>query len=161
MGKIALTLVSTLTMACFLSGCRQDSPAPAETPQTAGTFTGQELPEKVEELEGTPLYSGSEEIHSLLALDGASYLLIAPQDPLKAVLVLEPGAVPAELAKRESKPVKLSGKKEVADSKALVDLVKQRYELDLQTDTEGRVVVLRVESAGTVPVQDASTPQGE
>ena len=97
----------------------------------------------------------------MLALDGASYLLIAPQDPLKALLVLEPGAVPAELAKRESKLVKLSGKKESAESQALLELVKERYQLELQTDDSGRVVVLRTESSGTAPVQDASTPQGE
>jgi len=110
-----------------------------------GTFTGQDLPEKIEELKGTPLYSISEELSSVAEIPGAAFLLIAPQDPTKALLVVEQETLPADLAKRASKPIALSGKKESKKSESLAAHVKERYELELKSDANGDIIVLMVQ----------------
>jgi hypothetical protein len=142
--KSAFHILAVVYMAIILVGCQQG--APTETPSTpavAGTFTGQDLAESIEELEGTPLYSISQEITDVAKVEGAAFLLIAPQDPTKALLVVEVQTTPADLAKRDSKQTKYSGKRKTMDSQALVDLVRERYELELQTDDQGKVVVLQ------------------
>lgn len=138
-------LASVFIAGLLFVGCQQQEEHSATpTPAVAGTFTGQDLPSKVEELNGTPLYSVSKELTGVAKLEGATYLLIAPQDPTKALLVQEKGATPESLSGRESKPIKISGAKTTTDSADLVKHVKERYEMDLQVDDAGKVVVLQV-----------------
>ena len=150
-GKLKLCSVSLLLLGLLGTGCSQKTPSQAApTPEVAGTFTGQELPTEVEELDGTPLYSISEEISGLHEFDGAAYLLIAPQDPTKALLVSESGVSPADLSKRESKPSTISGVKELIDSEKLKNHVTERYQLALQTNASGKVILLKAKSAASV-----------
>lgn len=166
----AKTALFALALAAAVVGCSGEPAAPSPTPEAVGTYTGQDLPDVVEELEGTPLYSQSAELTPLAKVQGATYLLIAPQDPLKALVVVEEGASPEEVAKRKSEPVKLAGKRETLDAQALVDHVKAQYQLDLKTDDKGQVIVLKVAKgpaaaatpeAGAATPQDASTPAVE
>ena len=148
-------LVAILAAGVLLTGCQQESaPTATVTPASAGTFTGQDLPSKVENLNGTPLYSISKELTEASKLEGATYLLIAPQDPTMALLVQEKGLTPDELSGRESKPTTISGVKTTTSLPQVVQHVKERYELDLQVNDKGEVVVLQ---AGA-PVQTGSTP---
>jgi hypothetical protein len=121
-------------------------------------YTGQELPAAVEELEGTPLYSGSEELTRLAGGPDAVYLLIAPQDPSKALLVQEKGAEPSAVTGRESKPIKVSGSKKSLKSEPLLKHVQERYELELQTDPSGGVVLLMAEPVATAEDTTVSPP---
>jgi hypothetical protein len=158
----AKSVLLALGLALAVAGCSGESAAPSPTPEAVGTYTGQDLPEVVEQLEGTPLYSQSSELTPLAKVQGATYLLIAPQDPLKALLVVEEGASPEEVSKRQSGPVKLAGKSETLDAPALVDHVKAQYQLDLKTDDKGKVIVLKVSgvpSSETAPAADSATPQ--
>ena len=166
----AKSLLLALGLAVAVVGCSGESAKPSPTPEAVGTYTGQDLPEVVEQLEGTPLYSQSAELTPLAKVQGATYLLIAPQDPLKALLVVEEGASPEEVSKRESGPVKLAGKSETLDAPALVEHVKAQYQLDLKTDEKGKVIVVKVSGApsgdatpdaGSATPQDASTPAVE
>lgn len=148
-GRSVAAILLSLVLGVFAGGCSQgEDPKASQSPEASGTFTGQNLPTEVEELEGTPLYSVSEDFAKIVKLDGAPYLLIAPQDPLKALLILEPGVDPAEVKTRESKQIKLSGTSEPIEAKELIEHVKQQYELDLKTDENGKVVVLRVKPSG-------------
>ena len=149
-GKLKLCSVSLLLMGLLGTGCSQTAPSQtAPSPEVAGTFTGQDLPSEVEELEGTPLYSISGELSGMHQFDGAAYLLIAPQDPTKALLVSESGVAPAELSKRESKPTKISGVKELIDSEKLKNHVTERYQMALQTNADGKVILLKAKTTGT------------
>jgi uncharacterized lipoprotein YbaY len=156
-------LAPAVALTLMVAGCSGETVAPTPTPQAVGTFTGQDLPEVVEELEGTPIYSESVDLAPLTELKGATYLLVAPQDPLKALLVVEDGAKPEDVAKRKSAMVKLTGKKEVLESGTLVQHVKDEYQLELKTDDKGQIIVLRVAAANTPAEtpQDASTPNVE
>ncbi|HIB65042.1 MAG TPA: hypothetical protein EYO33_08020 [Phycisphaerales bacterium] len=147
-------LVAILAAGVLLTGCSQES-APTATPAAAGTFSGQELPNKVDNLDGTPLYSISKELTEASKLEGATYLLIAPQNPTMALLVQEKGTAPDELSGRESKPTTLSGVKTTSALPEVVQLVKERYELDLQVNDKGEVVILQA----TAPVPSDATPK--
>ena len=134
---LALSLVSL--------GCQNTSaPTIAANPTPLGVFTGQSLPTEVLELEGIPLFSASEQLAKNVDYSGATYLLLAPQDPSKALLILEPNSEPSELAKRPSGPVKVTGSKELKKADGLLKHVKDTYQLDLQIAPSGEVVVLRV-----------------
>ena len=155
-------LAPALALTVIVSGCSGESATPSPTPQAVGTFTGQDLPQVVEELEGTPIYSESVDLAPLTNLNGATYLLIAPQDPLKALLVVEEGAKPEDVSKRESAMLKLTGKSESIEAGDLVKHVKDEYQLDLKTDDQGKVIVLRVSAKDAPAVNSAvSTPQDE
>ena len=155
-----LLTLTTLT----LSGCQGgQKPKASPTPAAVGTFTGQQLPDKVEKLEGTPFYSISPALSEVAKLPGACYLVIAPQDPTRALLIHEPNSKPEEVAKRESKSTEYSGRNTSVDSKALVEHVKQTYDLELNTANDGKVVILEVASAplsGTTPA-DKEVKDGE
>ena len=158
-GKWTGLLSACLLAGLLLTGCNQETPAPQPTAVEAGTFTGQKLPDKVEQLDGTPLYSISEELTTVAKAEDACFLLIAPQDPTKALLVKESGTKPAELATRESKMTKFSGSKSTMKSESLVAHVKENYQLDLQVDN-GEVVVLSVSAPDATPDVDAGA-EGE
>jgi hypothetical protein len=168
--KLAL-LAPAVALTMTLTGCSGEGANPSPTPEAVGQYTGQDLPEIVEELEGTPIYSESVDLAPLTNLKGATYLIIAPQDPLNALLVVEEGASPEDVIERKSAPVKLAGKRESLDAGSLVKHVKDEYQLDLKTDDKGQVIVLRVAAkdspvAKTTPAvtatpQSAATPQDE
>lgn len=161
--SLALPVVACLSLALGGTGCKSEEPAPA-TPVEVGTFTGQSLPETVEKLEGTPLYSSSKEISGLAKFNGAAYLLIAPQDPTKALIVVEPGANPEEVSQRPSQPITLAGSRDTVEGKELASQIKERYQLDLQTTADGKVETLLVKTspAGSTPAATpAETPAGE
>ena len=99
----------------------------------------------MEQLEGTPLYSLSETITEIANFSGAAYLLLAPKNPTKALVVLEPETEPSSLKERSSEPVKISGRKELMKADALLKHVKDTYQMDLQTSPSGEVIVLRAE----------------
>lgn len=156
----SVILVLTLALPLSIVGCTGNGANSSPTPRSVGTFTGQDLPELVEELEGTPLYSESVRLTPLAKTDDAVYLLIAPQDPLKALLILEEGAVPEDVALRKSEIVKLAGKRDSLKNEALVAHVKEQYQLDLKTNESGEVLVLRV-VAGDSPATTASPAPGQ
>lgn len=163
LGKVAGYLTPCLLAGLLLAGCQQEEPAPTPTTTVAGTFTGQELPEEIEQLSGTPLYSVSEELTGVAATEDACFLLIAPQDPTKALLVQEKGSKPADLASRESQTTDFSGTKTTKKSDALVTHVKERYELDLQVSESGDVVILNVEppaATSSAETESAETEAG-
>ncbi|MFA5506002.1 MAG: hypothetical protein WC314_16395 [Vulcanimicrobiota bacterium] len=154
---LAKTAALALALATTLAGCSGNGSTSPATPQAVGTYTGQDLPEVVEELEGTPLYTGSTELTGLAQAQGATYLLIAPQDPLKALLVVEEGTTAEQVAQRQSAPVKLAGTRGTLDAQPLIEHVKANYELDLKTDEQGRIIVLNVPNAAAAP-QSTATP---
>ena len=147
LGRFALGL-SFLLLLVLLPGCSKSEPTTAQTPAASGTFTGQDLPDAVEQLEGTPLYTSATELAPLHKLEGACFLLIAPQSPDKTLMVFEEGAKAESLSTRESKPIKVSGTKETLESPDLVKHVKERYGLDLQMNEAGQVVYLKARMEG-------------
>ena len=61
----AKSVLLALGLAVAVAGCSGESAVPSPTPEAVGTYTGQDLPEVVEQLEGTPLYSQSAELTTL------------------------------------------------------------------------------------------------
>lgn len=147
LGKFVAILACTVVLGLSVGGCQGEPPTPTATPESVGTFTGQELPEVVEQLEGTPIYSSSPGLAQVLPSESGAYLLIAPQDPLQALLVIEEGVTSETINERESKPVLLSGHKASIDPGAVLAYVEEHYQLELQTTPDGQVVVLRVASS--------------
>lgn len=148
----------------LLSGCQKDEPANnSASPVEAGTFTGQKLPEKVENLTGTPFYTTSKELTPQAKVEGACYLVIAPQSPTKAVLVVEKMSKPEEVAARPSELTEFSGQTTSIDSPDLIKLVKESYDLDLNLTDDGKIAVLelsRVPTKGATPAT-AEVEKGE
>ena len=140
----------------LVASCQSNSSPVATTPTASsspGYYTGQALPSNVESLSGTPLYSTSVELAEKLQLPGAPFLLIAPQNPEEALLVLETGADPAEMKSRASQITEFSGVTETADAKDFVEFAKSSYQLNLKTDDNGKLVILRI-----APKDSQNTP---
>ena len=151
--RTSLALAGALSASLlFLSGCQNQGSEPgpsASASPTSTAFTGQALPSKVDRLSGTPLYTISPELAAKAKLDGAPFLIIAPQDPSQALLIVEAGSQPAELVKRPSKLTDFSGATESIDAPELIGLVKDKTGLNLKTDASGKVVALKVASSTT------------
>lgn len=146
-------LVATLVSSCQTPSA---SPVPASASPTPTYYRGQNLPKQVESLSGTPLYSTSIELAKTAKLtNGAPFLLIAPQNPSQALLVIEPGITPEALLERPSNLSDFAGSTESLDAPELVNQVKDSFGLELKTGDDGKVVVLRLG-----PAQD-ETPGGE
>lgn len=147
-----------------LSGCQAPGSGEGSPPSSASPagheYSGQNLPPKVDQLSGTPFYNTSPELASRAKLDGAPFLLIAPLDPTRALLVVEQGTTPAELAKRPSEKADFSGTTEAVEAPQLVGYVKESTGLELKTDDDGKVVVLKVQKPALVPAASAS-PAGD
>jgi hypothetical protein len=143
----------------LLGGCQGQPPSGGEVSASASptpnVYTGQSLPAKVDRLNGTPLYGSSAELAAQAKLEGAPFLLIAPQDPTRALLVLEAGSTPAEVASRPSQQSDFSGVTESIDAPQLLSYVKDKIGLDLKTDDSGKVVVLKVAHSGAAPASPA------
>jgi hypothetical protein len=137
-----------LCVALWLSGCQGNGSADAPTSPatTASTmFSGQELPGQVDRLTGTPYYTNSEKLAKLASLEGAPFLLMAPQDPTKVLLVVEAGTEPAALLNRPSQLADFSGSTKTVDSPELVKFVKEEMGVELKQNESGQVVVLVVQ----------------
>jgi hypothetical protein len=91
---------------------------------------------------------------AIAKLDGAPFLLMAPQDPTRALLVVERGSTPADVAGRPSELSDFSGVTETSDATELVKFVKDDIGLELKVNEAGKVVVLMVER----PVPGTATP---
>jgi hypothetical protein len=121
-------------------------------------YSGQALPAKVERLSGTPYYRSSDKMAAMAKLDGAPFLLMAPQDPTRALLVVEHGSTPADVMGRPSELSDFSGVTETSDATELVKFVKDDIGLELKVNEAGKVVVLKVERAATPAVPSTATP---
>lgn len=156
-----------LLVALLLAGCQGAGPGEttASASPTPTMFSGQTLPSKVEMLTGTPIYTSSEKMAPLVKLEGAPFLLMAPQEPTRALLVIETGSAPSALAGRPSELAQFSGTTELIEAPDLVKFVKDEMGVELKQDEAGKVVVLRVQpaSAGataTTPAQPATATPG-
>jgi hypothetical protein len=164
---VAAAMAALLLLSgCPGQGAGEATPSASSSPH-GNEFSGQNLPSKVESLSGTPFYNNSAELASRAKLEGAPFLLIAPLEPTKALLVLEVGSKPADLAQRASQKTDFSGVTESIEAPQLGAFVKESTGLDLKTDESGKVVVLKVQkpAAGTVsmsatpaPVSASATP---
>ncbi len=155
--NFSLWLAAGSTVALLLVGC-QTQPTGTAT-AASGTpspsyYRGQSLPSEVDKLSGTPLYTTSEDIAKKAKIDGAPFLLIAPQNPSQALLVVESGSTPKDLAGRASNLSDFTGTTESLDAPALVEFVKESFGLELKVDEAGKIVVLRVSS-----IKSSSTPK--
>lgn len=160
-----MVAVTTVTLFLF-SGCQGGGKVEVRsTPDQVGNYTGQQLPDKVEKLVGTPFYSTAKELAGVAKLQGASYLVIAPQAPTNAVLVLEKMSKVEDVAARPSTMSEFSGKTTTVAAPELVTYVKEHYELDLNVAADGKVTVLELSqapSAGASPTpQPAEGDKGE
>lgn len=157
--SVRLQLAATAYLVTLISGCQtpSSSQVTASDSPTPTYYRGQNLPQQVEKLSGTPLYSTSEELAKTAKLtDGAPFLLIAPQNPSQALLVIEPGTTPKALLERPSNLGDFAGSTESLDAPELVSQVKDAFGLELKTGDDGKVVVLRLSSAqGATPSEDA------
>ncbi len=160
MSKSSYCRAALAVVVVLLSGCQgpssSASPTPVATP-TANVYTGQTLPSKVERLEGTPLYTKSAQMAAVTKIDGAAFLLMAPQNPTEALLVVESGSTPPDLAGRPSQLGEFSGQKETLEAPELVKFVKDETGLDLKQE-DGKVVVVRVSKAGSATPTPGAKP---
>lgn len=152
----AFSAALLLTAGCkgFVSG--QADVTPSASP-TGSMYTGQTLPSKVDLLSGTPYYANSEKMAAAVKLDGAPFLIMAPQEPTKALLVLESGTAPSEVKGRPSELRDFSGVTETIEAPGLITMVKDDLGLDLKTDESGKVVMLKIAKGAPIPA-GASTP---
>lgn len=155
---------AVLSAALLLPGCKtsdhQGTVSASATP-TSSMYSGQALPSQVELLSGTPYYANSEKMAALVKLEGAPFLLMAPQDPTKALLVLEAGSTPSAITGRPSELSDFSGVTETIEAPELVKFVKDDIGLDLKQDESGKVVVLKVKAppaAGATSATPEATP---
>lgn len=151
----ALVAAGTLTL-LLVSGCQNQNSGQVEpSPTAGGTFTGQALPDKVEDLMGTPFYSSSKDLATQVKVEGACYLVIAPQNPSHAFLVLEKMSTPEEVAPRPSTLTKFSGRITGLDAPDLVRHVKEGYELDLVLTQDKKVTMLELSQPPTADATPA------
>ncbi len=156
------SLAGVLLTTLLVSSCQSNS-SPVATAPTAssspGYYTGQALPSNVENLSGTPLYSTSVELAEKLPMQGAPFLLIAPQNPEEALLVVETGADPAEMKSRPSQITEFSGVTETTDAKDFLEFVKTSYQLNLKIDDNGKLVILRIQPKASQNAPATPSPQ--
>lgn len=134
----------------------QSEVTPSASPSSS-MYTGQALPAKVDLLSGTPYYANSAKLAAAAKLVGAPFLLMAPQEPTKALLILEAGSTPADVTGRPSELRDFSGVTETIDSPELIKLVKDDLGLDLKVDDAGKVVVMKVAKGDPAPKATGST----
>lgn len=148
----AFSAAVLLTAGCkgFVSGDGEVTPSASPT---GSMYTGQTLPSKVDLLSGTPYYASSDKLAAAAKLDGAPFLLMAPQEPTKALLVVEAGTAPAEVKGRPSELRDFSGVTESLDAPELIKLVKDDLGLDLKVDDAGKVVILKVMKGSPAPAR--------
>lgn len=157
-----MALLGAFSAAVLLgSGCQNQeagagSPVASASP-TSTVFSGQSLPSTIDSLTGTPYYTNSSKLAEIAKLDGAPFLLIAPQDPSKALLVLELEAKPSELAERPSQLGNFSGSTESIEAPELIKFVKDDTGLDLQQDN-GKVTVLKLTNTTATSDSTPSAP---
>lgn len=147
MSKTPKSLVAVTAAVLFLHGCQGNSTTDAATPAatpTSNVYSGQSLPAQVDRLGGTPLYTKSAQMAGAAKLPGAPFLLMAPQNPTEALLVVEVGSAPTDLVNRPSELGEFSGVTEMLDAPDLVKFVKDETALDLKQEG-GKVVMLKVE----------------
>lgn len=153
-------LAATACTALLFSGCQtpQGGQVTASGTPSPSYYRGQSLPSQVDKLSGTPLYSTSEELAKKAKItDGAPFLLIAPQNPSQALLVVEPGTSPKDLLSRPSSLSDFAGTTESLDAPELAGHVKDAFGLELKTDDSGKIVLLRLKSGQATPAA-GSTP---
>lgn len=159
--NLSLWLAAGSTVALLLVGCQTQpigtGTAASGTP-TPSYYRGQSLPSEVDKLSGTPLYTTSEEIAKIAKIDGAPFLLIAPQNPSQALLVVESGTAPKDLTGRPSNLSEFTGSTESLEAPALVEFVKESFALELKVDEAGKIVVLRVSNPNNSTPKAATTP---
>lgn len=161
--SLRLFLAATACTALLGSGCQ--SPSPGQTTASAtpspSYYRGQSLPSKVDKLSGTPLYTTSEDLAKKAKItDGAPFLLIAPQNPSQALLVIEPGTAAKALASRPSNLSDFAGTTEALEAPELISHVKDSFGLELKTDEAGKVVVLRLTGTGSAASSSVTPSAG-
>ena len=148
-----MTNLRCFALASLLSlgflGCTQppasNAPNPAAT-VSSGIFGGATLPQKVDGLIGTAFLSISPDLTAALKnppAPGAYFLVLAPEDPVKAILVCA-GTVltPEQLSKKLSAKMTLRGPVKNFADPAFKKMVKDKYQLDLASAGEEIQVVL-------------------
>jgi hypothetical protein len=137
----------------FTSSCQGEksvSSGPSASASPASTmFSGQNLPAKVDRLSGTPYYRNSPEMAGIVKVDGAPFLLMAPQNPTQALLVIEQGTLPAQIVERPSQLTDFDGTTDSLESPELAKFVKDNLGLDLKKDEAGKIVTLKVAPGAT------------
>lgn len=150
-----------LLIALLGSGCQATGPSPSPTASASAAstlFTGQVLPPEVQRLTGTPYYGTSDELAGQIpGLNGAPFLLMAPQNPTVALLVVESGSQPADVKERPSQLTDFSGRTERLDNPEAVKAVRESTGLDLLQEN-GQIIVLRISSPGVAPAAASPTP---
>ncbi len=148
-------------VALLSAGCQTpstDAGTAASGTPSPSYYRGQSLPNEVENLSGTPLYTTSEDLSQKAKIDGAPFLLIAPQNPNQALLVIESDSSPKDIAGRTSELSQFTGKTETLEAPALIEFVKESFGLELKVEESGKVLALRVSKDGGATPKAATTP---
>ncbi len=140
-----IRILLSLILFAVLAGCQQGDPnssSEASGPEPVGEYIGQDLPNQVQALSGIPLFFISPELSLKAAEPGAFFLLLAPQDPQRAVLVLLSDETPEAVAGRSSENHELDGTTKLLANPGLAEFVKENYEIELASDDSGNLILL-------------------
>lgn len=162
------SMAVALLLTSALAGCSAPPPAgPTTTPKSVSTnaqaFDGKTLPDSVSGLKGTASFlERAPELTAALKnppAPGAYFLMIAPQDIVRAVIVYAGPTLKAEdLVKKQSGPISVSGSVKKITDPAFKKMVKEKYQIDLAGNGDDVQIIMPEGEVFPAPATASPTP---